>query len=471
MIILDYTVTATSRVSVGNGPAVVNDRPLQETLPGSSIRGALATAYAIDTGMSWREPSEAFLQAFEQSITFGPAMPGGRHIEPLSRVSCKYPVNSQCRAASTDVAAVTLAGGSIPTTCPECDRPWELGKGGLVDDTEPLLPQIGTRGTVSTTRAALDSDGVAVDGQLFTRRALVEGVRCRGRLVAHPTAPTEVVDWLTREQRIRVGGQRSVLGAMTWSASRSTPDSAQTPSRAILRCISPLILVDRYGAPTLDPADEFRQRLDGARILARWTRPVRVSGWHAAAGLPKPEDWAISAGAAFLMDGLPPDTGQRLLAGLGLRTVEGFGQLDLDVPSASAPNPTHQDAPQVQPSLPDAEPAASMDRPQSHIQDDAADRDPCQAHAEALCAGITGAPTEELRRRLRQAVFEGLGQIMKLRRLARDDKARRATAALLDRPVVRQHLGTTARESLTWVLTCADDHQQQTVRNRIGDLP
>ncbi len=449
MIVLDYTLTARSRVSVGQGPAVINDRPLQEVLPGSTVRGALATAYARDTGMAWTTPSADFVAGFESTIRFGPAIPTGRHVEPLSWVRCKYPGDS-CSPTPIDISFLVRDGSDIPPRCPSCLGGWEVGKGDLIDlvgESNADADVTPRPRTVRTTRTALDAEGVAVPGMLFTRRALSEGTLATGQIVADEDAPATVLTWLGSERRIRVGGQRTVLGAMTWTTARSGVSLPSAPSRAVLRCVSPMILIDEYGAPTLDPASAFARRLDGARIVAHWTRPVRITGWHAASGLPKPEEWALAAGSTFVVDGLPPDTATRLLTGVGLRTLEGFGRLDLCL---TAPVPPERSVPETPPEAPPVDPAA--------------------ARATALCAGLTAAPTDELQRQLVQAVDEGIGEIAKLRRTGRETKANTTATRLLELPVIRQYLRGEALDALRWVLTEADADQLRTVRVKTGEL-
>jgi CRISPR-associated protein Csx10 len=73
--------------------------------------------------------------------------------------------------------------------------------------------------------------------------------------------------------------------------------------------------------------------LDDAAVDRAWTRPVTVTGWHAASGLPKPEELCAVTGSTYRLSG-PPERLRRLADrlqrdGIGLRRTEGFGDIDV----------------------------------------------------------------------------------------------------------------------------------------------
>lgn len=68
-----------------------------------------------------------------------------------------------------------------------------------------------------------------------------------------------------------------------------------------------------------------------SRVVKSWARWEQAGGWHAASGLPKPQELTVTAGSPFLIhpERTVDDSAlQRLGArGLGLRRHEGFGDL------------------------------------------------------------------------------------------------------------------------------------------------
>lgn len=330
MIWLRYELQAVSRVSAGRGPQVVNHRPAHDVIPGSAVRGALATAWARDHGMSWTGPTLEFQWLFEGQHVFGQAGPtsiSGKEWQPVgaSLRRCKYPDDGCTHPTEgQDVAMVRLRRQDVAAQCP-CGGTFEYGK-----------PTPDAR-IVTTTRTALTADGIPQTGLLFTRASLEKATTMSGRLGLHdgPGSSTTDVDdaqkWLCQERRLRLGGQRSVLGDVRWSASVDVQPRDDTEAGDyVLRVISPLILVDDFGAPTLDPGPTLRALCQQAvEIDGRWVRPVKVAGWHAASALPKPADWAVGPGSTFVVRGLPAGAGGLLDGGLGLRRAEGFGQVQL----------------------------------------------------------------------------------------------------------------------------------------------
>lgn len=324
---LRYQLKAVSRVSAGRGPEVLNSRQVHVVLPGRTVRGALATAWLRDNDMDAPNGSPDFESLFEDRLTVRPAIPEDFRLFAMSHVRCKYPDTSNCLSEWHDQAADVLGGTAPEPGCPGCAAGLDRGRGWANG------PKIGGAvnpgsGTVATTRTELTVDGTAKDERLFTRRAVERGARYGGDLLLGNPSQADV-DWLCGGRSLRVGGQRSVLGEMSWSAGE--PDQIErTPvsERMVLRLVSPTILVDQYGAASLELEPELRLVLgEAVRVERCWTRPVRIAGWHMASGLAKPEDWALEAGGTFVVSGLPPKAREILEAGVGLRRREGFGQV------------------------------------------------------------------------------------------------------------------------------------------------
>ncbi|PZS33527.1 MAG: hypothetical protein DLM58_07505 [Pseudonocardiales bacterium] len=318
-ISMTYEIAAIQRVSAGKGAEVRNERTAHGVLPGSTVRGALAAAWLREKGTS-----EAFVDLFERHLTTRQAVPDNAELRGMSEVTCKYPGDG-CPTGWYDRAADVLAGRAQASACPVCrgavkpGRGWDLGRGLIA----------------SATRVELDENGVAVDERLFTRAAVRSGTRFTGTLVLTTDSAAE---WLSTARELRIGGQRSVLGAAAWTACLDGSGSAvpRIDGTTVLRLRSPAVIVDKYGAPTSDITAVLDRLFPSDAVLrASWTRPVRVSGWHMASGLPKPDEWALDAGSTFVVEGLPDDAAARLAHGIGLRRREGYGEIEVcDVASA-----------------------------------------------------------------------------------------------------------------------------------------
>lgn len=320
-----YELTPQARVSAGRAGQVQNSRQIHEVLPGTVIRGALGAAWWIE------EPGDQseFDALFATQMAVQAAVPqrDGEQagFTPLSWASCKYP-REGCDQSFHDQAVIwartngDAAAGWI-RTCPNCGLPVELAKRGW---------NVPAEWGVETTRTAL-TNGVAATGQLFTRRALAQQVSYRGTLVLEDPS-SEAVKWLEGSRTVRVGGQRSTMGACIWSARRQrAQDPAPTTGKALVVLRSPAVLIDSYGAPSVDLAAAIRGCLGDlpGDVAKTWTRPETISGWHGMSGLPKPQEWALAAGSVALLTGTTAEAEERLSRGLGLRRAEGFGEVEL----------------------------------------------------------------------------------------------------------------------------------------------
>lgn len=343
MMILNYRLTALSRVSVGSGPEVTFSRDAQAVIPGSTVRGALAAAYSREHGFDWT--STELRNLFERHAWFSQAVPGDWDLKGMSYVACKYPKGQACRDAARDIAHDIAAHRKLESRCPHCHGAWQEGKGWGAPERQWYEPDGNHPRTslVSTIRTQL-KDGVAEDENLFTRRALEAATELTGTVRIDDDIAEESLAWLESQHQLRVGGQRSVLGAVRWTAGRADDREEAThelPHRVVLRCQSPMILVDEHGAPTTDPTQALREALwEQVKVVARWVRPTRVAGWHMASGLPKPEEWALAAGSTFVIEGAPPDLARRIVAGVGLRRREGFGTISIETERPSTPQPS-----------------------------------------------------------------------------------------------------------------------------------
>lgn len=373
---LAYRLLPSSRLSAGRTGEVLQGKQIHQVIPGSVIRGALGWAWWKSPEAAYRGANAraAFDRLFGRLLEVGDAVPAlrtesgvtGAVLRSLSAVEVKYPGDRTPPEGWHDLAPGPLE------ACPACGLGWAEPRGW----SRPVSPCDGC-GTVfeqwkrgwdvpgwwvtPTTRTKL-SDGIAQDEQLFTRLAMTRRVEYHGTLVLREETPEldAALEWLSGRLPLRVGGQRSTLGAVTWSSAEAAPVALPTTERVVLRLRSTALLVDGLGAPSFDLAGALRA-VPGAGAVARvWTRPGQVGGWHGVAGVPKPIEWGLSAGSVAVLDGWDAEALARVGRGLGLRRLEGFGAVELlavdDLDTFGSRSP------QAQP--PDSGPATAPDAPQ-----------------------------------------------------------------------------------------------------------
>lgn len=320
---LQYELVPDGHLSAGRSGEVMNDRPVHTVLPGSVVRGALAGAWWAGGISSGGQSS--FDALFDGQLVVDAAVPSldGRRAElrPMGWARCKYPDGKH--------------GGwrenlRNPARRCECGQPLVSGKGWEVPDGVLTL----------TTRTQLEG-GASKDGALFTRRAVAPTVRYSGILRLDGDVDPGQVAWLLEERRLSIGGQRSVMGRCTWMC-REVPDPLPLPGGSgpfVLTVLQPAILLDRFGASSMDLAGAVRDAVAvaGGRIRLgskAVVRPMQVSGWHGLAGIPKPTEWALEAGSSVWIDEADVVALEALKTGIGIRRNEGFGAVAITEPGA-----------------------------------------------------------------------------------------------------------------------------------------
>jgi CRISPR-associated protein Csx10 len=179
---------------------------------------------------------------------------------------------------------------------------------------------------------AIGESGTALSGQLFTRETVRAGQAFRGTIVASQ----DLRAILHGLGPVRIGGRRTTHGLAEVSIrDGAAPPAAQRrpDGMLVVRLRSPGIFTDAYGRPASHPSPADLEHALGvpARVVESWTRWEQAGGWHAASGLPKPQELAVSAGSTFLIhpERAVDDSALANLGawGLGLRRHEGFGDL------------------------------------------------------------------------------------------------------------------------------------------------
>lgn len=308
-------------------PAQLGDRARKdyvlstlEHVPGSVVRGAFAASWLARHGVPapGSPQRKEFLGLFEGGVRFGSLLCEGTEFMSLAVVGHKYDPTGACGQIDYDRAA----GDEPPVYCPDCCSPLEQLKGLHGDRPAPAR----------RTSVAIGESGTAISGQLFTRETLRAGQAFRGTIVAS----RDLLEILAGLGPVRIGGRRTTHGLAQVSIrdGGAPPAAERRPDgMLIVRLRSPGIFVDAYGRPADHPsADDLEDALGvPATVKKSWTRWEQAGGWHAASGLPKPQELAVCAGSTFLIHPerrVDDSALVRLSArGLGLRRHEGFGDL------------------------------------------------------------------------------------------------------------------------------------------------
>lgn len=316
------TVTLAEPVAAGKRLRTDFVQDTYDHLPGTVLRGALAARHLNEAEEvpAVVSNSEAFLETFEGEGSFGPLHNEKTLPLPLSVKQHKYALGSRCGTVWWD----QVYRGEEDESCGECRRPLEFSKG------EPA----GSVRWQRRTRPALDEEGVARQGQLFTQNSLDRETRLSGWLHGPALRALSI-----GEQPIDVlyfGGRTKHQGAaMLHVDAEAEPEPVeQNGNTLILRLLGPGVFVDEYGFPSLKPdLDELSDQLgvEAVDFENCWTRWCEIEGWHAASGLPKPVERAVQPGSTYLIrcaERADEQARKRLMArGIGLRRREGFGAL------------------------------------------------------------------------------------------------------------------------------------------------
>lgn len=312
------TITLEQEVMAGRNARADFRQDTHQHIPGSVLRGALAAVWIARHGTDvTRTPP--FLTAFEGDGSFGPLFSARGRPVPLSVLAHKYDPGD-CPRRWWDRA---LRGDA--THCEHCREPFEASKG---------KPQ-GSVDLVTRTTSALDTDGVALDGKLFSHSAIAATTRLSGWVFG------DAADGLMLDGEpittVSLGSRRSLRGRVHLTTSVDTPEPLERDgSDVILRLASPAVFCDEFGFPADTPDHNELTRALGVNVepvvpADKWVRWDEVGGWHAASGLPKPAERAVAAGTTYLLrcENPPTDDALRMLhaRGIGLRRREGFGAL------------------------------------------------------------------------------------------------------------------------------------------------
>ena len=345
---LQLDARVVGEIAVGGRPEAGNVVSGLGFVPGSTVRGALAGQWRDEVG------GEEFLRCFVSGrIRFGPLYPvtGQRTSRPvpLSVHTCKRSPGPERKLRH---GLLDLLLRPDLERCEKCDSrlvPWPEA----FDEEPPPL-------ALSPHNRIEPESQTVREGGLFAYEGLGEGTVLRGFVAAEDGAELEaLVQGLGLEPGrafpLRVGRRKGALGHLdcevivfsgeesgiglfpdVFPEGRPVPES--WPESELLRVdlLTPAVVVDerlRY-RKALTPTDlGLPEGVGFEHCFGGWEI---VSGWHAARGLPKSDQVAVSRGSSYLVR-RPADGAEQTLEelrtaardGIGLRRAEGFGVISV----------------------------------------------------------------------------------------------------------------------------------------------
>ena len=344
-VALEIEATVIGELALGRRPETGNLIPGQSFVPGSTLRGALASRWRYETD------SDAFRQCFlSGAVRFGFLYPlsGTLRAQPtvLSRHTCKLRPG---RPGNGGHGEFDLLENPTQTHCgvPGCD-------GRLVPWHSPFdVPELSAPLDLSSHNRIDRKSQTVRQGSLYAYETIPNRTRLRGYVVADHQADLERllaglglgswsdVEGKTARIDLRVGRRKRALGRLACTI--STPKSCaggvglfpdqdpfptlDRPGDLRIDLLTPAILLDElFRYRDLRPCDLGlgRNRFDDGL-----SRHERLSGWNSAQKLPKTEELALVAGSCWRLDDVTPEEvevlRQQALRGVGRRRNEGFG--------------------------------------------------------------------------------------------------------------------------------------------------
>ena len=357
-----FSVTATVRtpLAMSLSKAAGNDLDTARAIPGSAIRGALA--YQFLGSDAKRAASAPFRELFlDGGLRFGDLRLNGHDVWPFSARSCKADPE---RHPVGDVLFTTAAGRMARPDCPfeQCGAKLEVPRGWRFETAHGFeFPKVRTR---RIAHAEIDIETNASRGGSFhSSRVICKDQRFDGRVwISTPTAGRGLKDLVGGGRELYLGRGRSrgqgrvgfrLLGEPQVLSSNLTQRVEEFNREAAVRfpelrrrvlfsCLlqSAGIVYDRWLMSRLCLcAEDFDAELKGYTPIAWSSRAVTLSGWHSAAGLPKPDMTGIASGSCWLfgkeveatgraaeISRIGPLLGAAESRGIGERLAEGFGE-------------------------------------------------------------------------------------------------------------------------------------------------
>jgi len=326
----DYRLTVADALSAGKGDPRGNLRRVHEVVPGATLRGALAALWWTQADANQAD----FVELFDRRLRVSQAVPDGWWLGSAALKVCKYRSHDslECATVQMDVAVYEAAGEDLPYAyCWVCGGPLDTQGGWRRAASAPAV------GLDRRTRSALAPDETAADAQLFVREQL--SARDGSFVLTGSIDLDGSIDWLDGKT-IRIGGGKSLdLGRAVITLTKSDAAPEPVTGMGVVRTLSPTILLDAYGGPvvTAQAWETELRRVSGNDHLALesrpdWLRTEVVTGFHTRSRLPKPVDWAVAPGSCAIVRGLQPGDAEAFTHGVGYRTLEGYGAVEVSAP-------------------------------------------------------------------------------------------------------------------------------------------
>jgi len=348
--------------------ATGNELDTNRYIPGSVFRGALAAAFLRGGGTA---DAAEFKKVFlDKPVRFGDLRIGGASPWPLSARACQenyeHPVIDLL--LRRDARLLRECQENDLSSGLRCGAKMELPNGFYLDSRKDnqIEPRY-QKEPVKTRRLAhseidprylkvrprqFHSSQVIEANQYFEGFVQADEERCDllRRMIEDTSKnhPAYIGRGRSRGQgriRLEVVSEEALgLDEMTEAVRRfsEVAEANGWQDKVVFSCtlLSPTIVLDRWLMPRYSlQAGDIGNSLGGYECQPAFNRTVEVSGWHAAAGLPKPETTAIAAGSVLLFvaeaGGDKREEYSRLARillaaegnGIGERTEEGFGEV------------------------------------------------------------------------------------------------------------------------------------------------
>lgn len=349
---LRLTLEVRDPTVITRGSGRRNSTATFDYLPGSTLRGALATMYTASFGVD-----ADFEMLFERGIRFGNGRPAPDPDHPAllprprSTMRCKadpshFEWDPVLSTALADPAAYRERRQLPPAQCDECGGRLSYQPGWWHPRDRSYQVPVG-----DSTRTAM-ADGTAVAGALYSQRDIPTSTRFVADLVGETQWLTMLTQRLTLEAtpRLRLGRSKSTNGtvvivdcqhgdAPSSRVEYTLFDAPLMGARGLaLILASPAILLDPFMRPTVN----LGIVLPGYELVDTLLDTEQVLGWNSGQGLPKVPDLAVSAGSVFLYANreVAEEPSAAVLKalralvdrGVGLRRQEGFGDVHLLLP-------------------------------------------------------------------------------------------------------------------------------------------
>ena len=310
------------------------------TISGSIIRGVLASRFVQVKKLKDEAHDKTFRELFFGGLRFLPANPALK-----GKRSFVLPLSLQSGKAGTpdgDKVKDLLDGTEPP-------RGYKSFRGfGVLDGGKIFSAQVKTNMFMHMSRSSeLERlAGRSVDGQIYNYEAIEGGQMFRGEVIGDERLLRQLLDGLNLDGgnlMAYVGRSRfTQYGKCLLTFGEVEPLPAQNFGKKIfLRLDTPLIPADDCFISAADVlarevADKPGEKFSVGKVFAAG---VEVENFVVPWGMKRPRVAALAAGTVFELkaDNLSKDEKkslvEKLFAGIGTRTEEGFGQLRLWTPS------------------------------------------------------------------------------------------------------------------------------------------